>query len=118
MSTNFTPLDLQSHQLPTSILTYLRASKAPKTIEVFIEDPQVTDNGTRYASRKEVLHFLTSVTTEYAYTTTFQRAAQAEPDQYAVWNRLEGNFPGSTADLKYTFNLHNGLIRSLEITAA
>ncbi|NOJ60013.1 nuclear transport factor 2 family protein [Arthrobacter sp. 260] len=103
-------------QLPAAIRTYLDPSTGAAGISAFKDDAVVTDNGTHYAGREDLLRFLTTTTTEFEFTTTFLRA-ESHGDRHVVWNRLEGNFPGGTVDLKYTFNLEDGLIRTLDITA-
>lgn len=103
-------------QLPAAILTYLDPATGAEGMSAFTDDAVVTDNGTRYAGRQDLLRFLTTTTTEFEFTTTLLRA-ESHRERHVVWNRLDGNFPGGTVDLKYTFDLEDGLIRTLDITA-
>ncbi|MHA7292479.1 hypothetical protein [Arthrobacter sp. HLT1-21] len=102
-------------QLPAAVITYLDPVAGAEGISAFTDDGVVTDNGTRYAGRQDLLRFLTTTTIEFEFT-TFLRA-ESHGDRHVVWNRLDGNFPGGTVDLKYTFDLEDVLIRTLDITA-
>lgn len=115
-SDSITDTETTQDQLPAGILTYLDPASGAEGINGFTDDAVVTDNGTRYAGREDLLRFLTTTTTEFEFTTTFLRA-ESHGDRHVVWNRLDGNFPGGTVDLKYTFDLEDGLIRTLDIKA-
>lgn len=115
-SDSITDTETARDQLPAAVLTYLDPATGAEGISAFTDDAVVTDNETRYAGRQDLLKFLTTTTTEFEFTTTFLRA-ESQGDRYVVWNRLDGNFPSGTVDLKYTFDLEDGLIRTLDITA-
>jgi hypothetical protein len=110
---------IDQKNLPEAITTYLdaRASTEPSDpIAVFADDARVTDEDKSYVGRPAIAEWIHRSSTEYEFTTTFLSAEQDGRD-YIVTNRLDGNFPGNTIDLRNRFTLHpaNGLIVSLTI---
>ena len=52
---------------------------------------------------------------KYEYTTTIATIDQSDATHYRVGGRIDGNFPGSTAELTSDFSTVGGLISRLEI---
>lgn len=102
--------------LPSVVRAHLDDGKSAAFASSFAPEAVVIDDGRTYASQQEILGWLHRTSNEFTYTTTFLGAQRLTTDQYVVRNRLDGNFPGNTADRGYRFNLENALIVRLEIS--
>jgi hypothetical protein len=90
---NATPIEL-----PDAVSRYLEAHlvrNTPTALSTFHEGATVTD--------------------EFTFTTERLSAEQLDDTHGVVTNRLEGDFPGGRADLRYRFTLRSGLIGDLTI---
>ncbi|GAA1695745.1 nuclear transport factor 2 family protein [Streptomyces yatensis] len=116
MTDDTTPFD--ATDLPDVVKRYLKAHNEhdlPAASAALTPDATVIDDGRTYEGIPAIERWLDRATSEYTYTTTLIGAEQDGPDRYTVTQRLEGDFPGGTVDLRYRFLLDQGLISHLTI---
>lgn len=117
VSTELSPFDPQA--LPSAVSRYLRltgeVADRAAAVTTFAADAHVEDEGIDHHGRDAVRAWLTTAASEYTYTTTFVGQSQEEPDRWTIGVRLEGDFPGGVADLRYRFTVRDGLISDLVI---
>ncbi|WP_410792018.1 nuclear transport factor 2 family protein [Kribbella sp. C-35] len=104
--------------LPDTITKYLISHvtrNVPAAMRWYAEDAEVTDDGKTYRGQEEIRAWLASSAREYSYTTELTSARQVDEQTYVATHHLEGNFPGGTADLDFTFTLVDGSIARLVI---
>ncbi|WP_433157085.1 hypothetical protein [Kribbella sp. CA-247076] len=97
--------------LPNTITTYLTTP----SIDLFAEHAEVTDEGKTHRGRAEIRAWLDRSASEYTYTTELVDTRQLDANTWVAVNHLEGNFPGGTVDLNFTFTLDNNQITHLVI---
>jgi uncharacterized protein (TIGR02246 family) len=85
------------------------------TLTLFADDAMVTDEGGAWRGKSEIRDWRRGPASKYEYTTTVARVDRIGDDHYRASGRIDGNFPGATADLKWDFILVEGLIARLEI---
>lgn len=116
-STELSPFDPQA--LPSAISRYLRlageGTDRAAAVTTFATDAHVRDEGIDHHGRDAVLGWLTGAASEFTYTTSYVGQSQEEPDRWTIGARLEGDFPGGVADLRFRFTLRDGLISDLVI---
>ena len=71
-------------------------------VSLFAEDATVIDEGEERNGTAEIRGWQTGAASKYTYTTEVTGTEALGPDRYLVTGRLTGNFPGGTADLKWT----------------
>lgn len=104
--------------VPDIIDAYQRAHDRHDTaaaLATFSADATVTDDDTTYHGTERIDEWLTKTASEYTYTRTHTGAEHLGNDTYLVQNHLSGNFPGNEVDLRYRFQLRDGLIHHLDI---
>lgn len=106
--------------LPTAILTYLERSVSARpqsAARTFNDGAVVVDDGKTYTGEAAITAWLSAASAEFEYTTTQLSWARTEASTTVI-NRIEGDFPGRTVDLRYRFELgaESGLIQTLTIT--
>jgi ketosteroid isomerase-like protein len=104
-------------KLPAAVTAYLAADNAQdldKLCQCFTLDAQVDDESHQYQGRDSIRSWKQQTTAKYRYTLEPLEAAVTERN-VKLRARLTGDFPGSPADLHYTFVLANGKIQSLAI---
>jgi hypothetical protein len=106
--------------LSSSVSTFfelMNGTDKSHAIGAFTDDASVTDNGHTYEGRDAIRDWLSGEASAYSYTST--RLGWSETDGSVIVDILiEGNFPGGSARLRYTFDLTtDGLIRELTIVA-
>jgi len=109
---------IQPDQLPATIRDYLDAHAAGDTegaLRAFDPGAVVTDQGQTFRGTEQVLRFLTQAGAEFTYTTELIGAARTDDAHWVAVNRLEGDFPGGVAELRYRFTLHDDAITELAI---
>ncbi|TFD47710.1 nuclear transport factor 2 family protein [Cryobacterium frigoriphilum] len=114
------PVATQSPVLATAIVTYLdrSVSARPQSAALtFVDDAVVVDDGKTYNGQAAIATWLSATAAEFEYTTT-QLSITSDDTAVTVVNRIEGNFPGRSVDLKYRFELNaeSGLIQKLTIS--
>ena len=85
--------------------------------ELFAPDAVVSDDGSTYRGREEIVGWLTGQASEF--TTTSTRLSADRTDRtVVVVTRVEGNFPGGRVDLRNVCTLDGaGQLTTLTITA-
>ena len=104
--------------LPDTITQYLAghiARDVDAAVQWYADDAEVTDEGKTHRGRAEIRAWLGSAASEYTYTTELTGVRQIDDHTYVATHHLEGDFPGGTADLDFTFTLDNDLIAKLVI---
>lgn len=104
--------------LPTTIRDFLTAHvarDAPAAARAFAPAPVVEDEGRTYRGPEEVLEFLGKAGSQYTYTTELVGAERVDDARWIAVNRLEGDFPGGVAELRYRFTLVDDRIAELVI---
>jgi hypothetical protein len=107
-----------SEDTPAVVVEYLEAAEtgdAARLGACFAEDGEVHDEGRTYRGRAEIIRWRDETLSKWTYTTTLLDSEPAGDSAYRVTVRVEGNFPGGTADLGFDFVLADGLISSLRI---
>jgi len=113
-----TPTSIQPAQLPATIRGYLAAHAARDTgaaLRAFAPTAVVVDEGRTFRGTDEILGFLREAGAEFSYTTELIGAQRIDDARWVATNRLEGDFPGSVAELKYRFTIDGDLITELVI---
>ncbi len=113
-----TPTSIQPSELPATVRGFLAAHTArdvDAAIRTFTPTAVVVDQGHTFRGTDEVLGFLRSAGAEFTYTTELVGAQRIDEARYVATNRLEGDFPGSLADLDYRFAMDGDLIAELVI---
>ena len=113
-----TPTSIQPAQLPATIRGYLAAHAARDTeaaLRAFAPTAVVVDEGRTFRGTDEILGFLREAGAEYSYTTELIGAQRIDDARWVAINRLEGDFPGGVAELKYRFTIDDDLITELVI---
>jgi hypothetical protein len=108
------PLDL-----PQPLPRYFAAQNAldaEAMVACFAPDAEVRDEGRTYVGRDQILGWKRETIAKYAISIAPLEARESDGTT-VVAARVAGNFPGSPADLSYTFGLSpDGLIRRLSIS--
>lgn len=103
--------------LPKAVSNYLAAVEA-KDAEMltlcFADDAIVHDEGRDYRGLDAIRSWKKETQTKYKYVMQ-PLDASVSGKTMKLRARLTGDFPGSPADVDYTFTLANGKITSLEI---
>lgn len=107
------PLDL-----PEPLLRYFAAQNALDAdlmTACFSPDAVVHDEGGTYIGSEAIRSWKRDTIAEYGISIDPLEATEQD-DKTVVVARVAGNFPGSPADLTYTFSVSpDGLIRTLDI---
>ncbi|WP_445259138.1 nuclear transport factor 2 family protein [Nocardioides aurantiacus] len=109
---------VQPTQLPATIRAYLAAHAAGGTdaaARAFAPDAVVVDEGRTYRGTEEVREFLAAAGSRFTYTTELVGAERVDDTRWVAVNRLEGDFPGGVAELRYRFRLVGDLVAELVI---
>ena len=104
--------------VPDIIEAYQRAHDRHDTaaaLATFSRDATVTDEDTTYHGTERINEWLTNAASEYTYIRTHTGTEHLGNDTYLVHNHLSGDFPGNEVDLRYRFQLRDGLIHQLDI---
>jgi len=113
-----TPTSIRPDQLPATIQGYLAAHRDRDTdvaLRAFTPAAVVVDDGTTYEGTEEIRRFLSKAGAEFTYTTTLVAAERTEDTTWVAVHRLEGDFPGGVAVLRYRFTLDGDLVSELVI---
>jgi len=105
--------------LPAVVVRYLAThadrDKRQAMIELFTADARVVDEGVEYLGVDAIQRWLSTAASEYNYTTELVGQEHVASDRWVVLARLEGDFPGGVADLRYRFTTRDELILDLVI---
>ncbi|WP_432545323.1 nuclear transport factor 2 family protein [Kineococcus sp. SYSU DK004] len=113
-----TPTDTGSGTLPTTVRDFLAASTvhdADAATALLTDDVVVVDQGETFRGRDAVHAFVRDAGAEFEYTTEPTAVHRVDEDHWVVTLRLEGTFPGGTADLDHRFTLRGGFVAELVI---
>lgn len=108
---------LEQPDLPEVIARYQAAHDArdtPLALATFAPAATVVDDGRTHRGTDEIRAWLSTEASEYTFTRT-TLGARPEGAGWRVVSHLEGDFPGGVVDLRYRFELADGLITRLEI---
>lgn len=108
----------QSEQLPTIVRDFLAAHivhDADTASKFLAEDVVAVDQGETFRGHDQVHAFLRDAGSEFQYTTEQIGARRVDDTHYVATLRLEGTFPGGTAELDYRFTLRDDLIAEIVI---
>ncbi len=103
--------------LPDPISTYFDAKNAHDVdamLATFAVDALVHDEKQDFAGRVAIREWIDGTTRKYRVTATPTRVDQAG-DKMIVTATVAGNFPGSPAELRYSFRISGEKIAGLEI---
>jgi ketosteroid isomerase-like protein len=98
------------------VATYLWAAdqRDPEGLAAcFTADATVLDEGVTYTGRDEIRSWREKTIGQWEYTTTVLGSESVSPQEFRVTVRLDGNFPGGTAEITQRFTLADGLISAL-----
>jgi hypothetical protein len=84
-------------------------------LALFADDAKVIDERHTWRGIAEIRDWRLGPASKYEYTTTVAQIERIDDDRYRASGRIDGNFPGGTAGLKWEFSLVDGLISRLEI---
>ena len=104
--------------LPDVIDRYQRAHDqrdGDSALAAFADDATVVDEGVTYTGSERIRWWLGNAASQYTYTRSLTGVDDLGDGRYVVSNHLSGDFPGGEADLRYRFELRDGLIHHLVI---
>jgi ketosteroid isomerase-like protein len=84
-------------------------------VALFTDDGVVVDEGETRHGVGEIREWRMGPASQYQYTTEVFDTERTSETEYRVTGRLEGNFPGGTADLTWRFTLAGDRISHLHI---
>ena len=84
-------------------------------VGLFTDDAEVVDEAQTWRGTEGVRAWRKGPASKYQYRTTIFETKQLGPVDFVLKGRLEGNFPGGTADLTWRFTLAGDRIRTLRI---
>lgn len=117
MTTPPAPDALSLADLPVPVGRYLTAHRdrdADAALAVLTPDATIVDDGRTHSGQEAIQAWLGSEASEYSYTIE-PITAWRTGDEITVVQRLIGDFPGGTVDLRFTFTLASGRIDRLVI---
>ena len=85
------------------------------TLPLFLADAVVVDESREWRGSDEIRQWRLGPVATYEYTTTVERIDAIDDTHCHVSGRIDGNFPGGTAELTWKFSTAGGLIGRLEI---
>lgn len=116
-STNVSSYDPDS--LPPVLARYLDAhpdrARLEETAELFASDARVVDEGIEYSGIEAIRGWLGGTGSAYHYTTTYLAQERIDADRWVVSARLEGDFPGGVAELRYRATVRDDRLVDLVI---
>ena len=72
-------------------------------VALFTDDAVVVDEGKTWRGPEQIRAWRKGPAARYQYTTELSGSEGAGPDRYVVTGRIDGNFPGGSANLKWRF---------------
>ena len=75
----------------------------------------MTDQDETFRGEDAIRDFLTHAGAEFTYTTELVAARRVDDDHWVATNRIEGDFPGGVAELRYRFTMAGDLVSGLVI---
>jgi hypothetical protein len=105
-------------ETPPAIDRYLREAAGgdlETLLGCFTADATVIDEDKTFRGHDEIRRWRETVTSKFTYTLAVLGTEPVGADRYTVVVRLDGDFPGSSVQLRFRFALRGGLISELEI---
>lgn len=84
-------------------------------LSLFLDDAVVIDEGRVWRGSAEIRQWRLGPASKYEYTTTVARIDHTDDTHYRASGRIDGTFPGATAELTWDFSTLGGLINRLKI---
>jgi hypothetical protein len=84
-------------------------------MELFADDAVVVDERRTWRGSAEIRAWREGPVAKYRYTTDIASVQRVAEDRYRASGRIEGNFPGGSADLHWEFTIAGERISRLEI---
>jgi hypothetical protein len=84
-------------------------------LALFTDDALVLDEGQTWSGPAAIRAWQLGPASRYRYTTEVTDIIRTAEDRVRATGRLEGNFPGGTAQLNWDFTIAGELISRLEI---
>ena len=104
---------------PALVVTrYLAAADARDSqalADCFTADGTVSDEGVTHRGHGQIVGWREGLAAKWTYTTKVTESQPLADGQYLGSVRVEGDFPGGVADLRYLFALRDELIADLSI---
>jgi hypothetical protein len=107
-----------SSEVPAPVTRYFQADAARDVetiLSLFTDDAVVVDERETWSGAEAIRAWRLGPASRYQYTTKVADISPSGEDRYRATGRLEGNFPGGTAQLNWDFTLAGDLISRLEI---
>lgn len=107
-----------SIDVPDVINRYFEADARRDTdaiVALFTDDGVVIDEGETWRGASEIRAWRDGTAARYQYTTQVFETESIGENGYLFTGRLEGNFPGGTADVKWRFTLAGDRVSELHI---
>jgi ketosteroid isomerase-like protein len=107
-----------SNAVPEVITRYFEADSRrdiDAIVTLFTDDAIVVDAGETRRGTSEIRAWQAGPASQYQYTTEVLGTESTGRDEYVVTGRLDGNFPGGTAELKWRFTVAGDRISDLHI---
>ena len=82
---------------------------------LFTGDAMVVDDGRTWQGPADIRAWQLGPASRYVYTVTLFGIEATGGETYVASCRLDGNFPGGSAELRFRFTLSEDLIQRLEI---
>jgi hypothetical protein len=104
--------------LPDVVTRYFEADAQrdhDSIVTLFTDESVVEDEGETHQGVDAIRAWRAGPASKYEYTTELFRAERPAPAQCVVTGRIEGNFPGGSADLTWRFTLAGDHIQHLRI---
>lgn len=84
-------------------------------VALFTDDAEVVDEAQTWRGTERIKAWRKGPASKYQYRTTIFETKQLGPVDFLLKGRLDGNFPGGTADLTWRFTLAGDRIKTLRI---
>jgi ketosteroid isomerase-like protein len=86
-----------------------------KVVELFTDDAIVVDESQTWRGSAEIRAWREGPAAKFQYTTDITSVERVAENRYRASGRIDGNFPGSTANLHWDFTVAGERISRLEI---
>jgi hypothetical protein len=105
-------------EIPHPVTRYFEADAArdiEAIVSLFTDDAVVLDEAQTWRGVDEIRAWQHGPASRYRYTTEVAEIVRTGEDRYRATGRLEGNFPGGTANLNWDFTVAGEHISRLAI---
>jgi ketosteroid isomerase-like protein len=105
-------------ETPSAIERYLESDSrrdVEAIVALFTRDAVVIDDGRTWQGSADIRAWQLGPASQYEYTVTLFGIEATGGETYVASCRLDGDFPGGSAELRFRFTLSKDLIERLEI---